>query len=793
MIEHTYQVLGYYDLLDVLSHYASCELGKSDCLSLKPSKNLKNIDNELRLVSEMRLLLKVKGFLSFSDLTDIVPLLVKTRTEGSCLETNELLSVFMLSKTCHQIKGFLASNHELCPRVYDLTSEMPDSEDLSRLISKAITSYGEIKDSASPALKRLRRQKTSYRSDIQKKLESLQKSKSISRDNQDHLVTVRDGRYVIALRTDHCTGIEGIIHGYSQTKVTCFLEPVEVLRDNNRLAELLQEEKEEEHRILVALTDAVRDSAVNLEYSQSIISRLDGLYARAKFSENLQCILPEIQENCGVELKRARNAILMALALDKKRRGNKTDLPVPVDIFLDNKRNILIISGPNRGGKTVALKTLGLISLMVQSGIHIPAEEGSRLPVFSKIMADIGDDQDIESGLSTFSAHLEHLNYIIQNADQRSLIIIDEPGIGTDPDEGVALAMAILDFLSRKGSLVAVSTHFNRLKNYGLLNQKTVNAAVEFDGKNNRPTFKIQYGSPGVSHALEIAEEIGIHPGIIERATTYLDKDEIHLNQLIDKMNKLIDEAERKKSEAENEKLKYHSAEERLSDRIITLETEKKALFEEMRMEADAVINNAKNELKHAINLLKKDKHSVQARISDEIVEVSTKLKDHFSSESNEKLPADAKEFENGRSVYHKKLDQKGIIQSIDHTGEKVLVMFGNVKILVQLQDLELIEDMANSDPDVRSSLISWDIEAPTVKELNVIGYRVDDALALIDQSINRALIEGELTLKIIHGFGTGTLRKAIRDHLRNVPFIKNMSGADPRLGGEAITLIELT
>ncbi|HEN20636.1 MAG TPA: hypothetical protein ENN86_01345 [Desulfobacteraceae bacterium] len=792
MIEHTYQVLGYYDLLDILSRYASCELGKSNCLSLRPSKNIHAVNNELRLVAEMKLLLKVKGFLSFADITDIDPALGKAEARGSCLEVIDFSNILRLAKTCGELKRFISSNRELCPGVYELAADIPNFEVLSEKIGGAITPYGEIKDSASPTLKKIREKKISLRSDIQKRLESIQKTKSISRDSQD-FITVRDGRYIIALRTDQYSKINGIVHGYSQTRATCYLEPVEVLQDNNRITELLQEEREEEHRILVTLTGNVRDSAENLKYAQSLLSRLDGLYARGKFSENLSCIMPETGDRCGVDMKGARNAILMALSLDKRMHGLKAELPVPVDILINNEQNILIISGPNRGGKTVALKTLGLLSLMTQSGIHIPAEEGSCLPVFNRIIADIGDDQNIKAGLSTFSAHLEHLNYIIENADRNSLFIIDEPGIGTDPDEGVALAMSVLDFLSAKGAFVAVSTHFNRLKNYGLSNQQVVNAAVEFNDSCNCPTFKLKYGLPGVSHALEIAEEIGMRSDVIERANGYLDQDEIHVNRLIDKMNRLTDEAEQTKIEAENEKLNYQSAEKKLRDRITALEEEKRALIEEKRMEADEVINRAKDELKKAINLLKKDRRSVQASVSGRVAEVSTKLTDHFIRESNENSQAETEDLENGQMVYHTKIDQRGIIQSIDHSGERALVMFGNVKIMAQIKDLKPVEAAANSDYDRTGGLISWNLKGCHAKELNVIGCRVDEALAIIDKSINRAIVEGELTIKIVHGFGTGRLRNAIRDHLRNVPFIKNMSSADPKFGGEAITVIELT
>ena len=792
MIEHTYQVLGYYRLLDFLSGYASCELGRSDCLSLKPSNDLQFIDDELRLVSEMRLLLKSKGFLPFSDLTDIRPALNKSMAQGSCLEPNELLCILQLAEAGQEAKKFLRSNRLLCPRMCDLMKNMPGCEDLVKILKDTVSASGEIKDTASPALKKIRERKIQFRLDIQKKLEKILKSRSLSSDGQDSLVTVRDGRYVIAVRTDQKPRIDGVVHGYSQTRATCFLEPVEAVRDNNRAAELSQEEMAEERRILGDRTRMVRDLAADLKYSQSLISRLDGLYARGRFSEALSCTMPEMGEKAGVELKGTRNAILLALALDSRKRNESSDPSVPVDILLGGNRNVLIISGPNRGGKTVTLKTLGLLSLMAQAGIHIPAEEGSRLPVFNEIMADIGDDQDIQAGLSTFSAHAAYLRYIIEHAGQTSLIIIDEPGIGTDPDEGVALAMAVMDFLSQQGAFVAVSTHFNRLKSYGLLNHRAVNASVQFDGERHCPTFKLEYGSPGISHALEVARDMGVRSDVLERAEGYLDRDEVRLNRLIEKMNRLVIETARERRVAEEVKLRYHAAVTKIEDRLRALEAEKKALMEAKRVEAEAAIKEAGDELKRAINLLKRKEKAVQAHVTETYAKTSRELMEHFVSECNDKSTGEPDEIEEGQLVYHTILKQKGVVQTVDPSGGRALVALGKVKIHADIHDLEVIEDARKSSLDESAESVSWDLKGSPPKELNVIGYRVEDAITLIDKTIDRALVDGHLSIKIIHGFGTGRLRGAIRTHLEDIPSVRHVCSADPRFGGDAITIVEL-
>jgi len=795
MIEHTYRVLGYYRLLDILSHYAACPLGQSECLSLKPLNDPEQINNELRLVSEMRLLIKTQGFVSLSDLMDISPVVKKSGIVGSCLEADEFLCILSLVEAGGHSKKFLRPRRALFPRLYDLVKFMPEFEALTKALRETISSNGTIKDSASPLLKKIREKKIHLRQDLEKKLVGIQRSAGISDSRQDQVVTVRDGRYVVAVRTDQKSRIEGIIHDYSQTKATCFLEPVEVIQDNNRAAELAQEEKAEEFRILENLTGMVRDLAHDLEHAQSLLGRLDGIYARACFGEAQSCIMPEIGPGYGIELRSARNPILLAMALEGDSGENGKNFPVPVDILLDGAHNLLVISGPNRGGKTVTLKTLGLMSLMAQAGIHLPAEEGSRLPIFDQVMADIGDDQDIQAGQSTFSAHAAHLTHILDQSHKKSLVIIDEPGMGTDPDEGVALSMAVMDVLSERGAFVAASTHSNRLKAYGLSNKRAVNASVEFDVQNNRPTFKLTYGAPGISHALEVAREMGVPPDILDLASQYLDRDEIRLNRLIEKMNRLIIEAEQEKQIAEDLKEKYLANTVQLQDRLGSLEAEKKAMIEAKRLEAEAAIREAKEDLKQAVNLLKKKKEPVQARVSEKHTEVGRKLTDYFEMETRkekEKSYIDIKKFQEGQIVYHRVFKQKGIVQSVDLSAGRVSVMFGNIKVSTGVQFVELIKDDRTPVSERPEGSVSWNMDKEDLRELNVVGYRVDDAIPLIDKTIDRALVDGELTLRIIHGFGTGRLRDAIRGHLKGVPYVKNISSADPRLGGDAITIVEL-
>jgi DNA mismatch repair protein MutS2 len=663
---------------------------------------------------------------------------------------------------------------------------MPVFEGLREEIKRAISPNGAINDSASPELKRLRHQKSRLRRELQKVLENIKRSKGLTSDGDDSLVSIRDGRYVIPLRTDLKSRVDGIIHDYSQTQATCFIEPMEVIQDNNRLAEWAHLEKEEELRILRSLSAMVRDSAEDLDGAQTVLGKLDGLCARAELSRAMEAVRPVLRQGGDVDLRQARNPILVALASEK-------ESPVPSDVVLDRNQNVMIISGPNRGGKTVTLKTLGLLSLMAQAGLHIPAAEGSSLPVFKNIMAEIGDDQDIQAGLSTFSAHIDHLKHMMEHADEKSLVIIDEPGMGTDPDEGAALAMAVLDELSQKGAFVAVSTHLNRLKTYGLLHEKAKNARMEFDGFTNRPTFSLQYGAPGTSYAFEIANEAGVGPNILEQAKGYLDRDEVQLNRLINKLNRLKQETALEKLEAEQVKDKYRAARERLFQALKKLDTDRRILLEEKRSEADTLIRGARDEFKQLINTFKKTGESSQAQIKQHFDGISKDLENRLSVAGEQDKSIDLSGYEIGQQVRLKEFDQVGTVLSLDMANAKATILAGNVRLSARLQDLELISEPEKSVEDEPPRHIPYPISGAHPREINLIGYRVADALPLIDRMIDRAMVEGELSLRIIHGYGTGKLKQAIREHLKGFSCVKRISGADSQSGGEAITIVDLS
>ena len=605
MIEYSIRVLEYYRLLDILSKYAASPLGRLDCLSLKPLNELETVKAEQRLVSEMKELLLVKGFVPLSSLVDIKPVLQKASKEGTYLEIRELLSIHNLINVSNKVNRWLLQHKDLCPSLAHIAGNIPTCHDLVQEIGKSITEDGSVSDLASPALFSARSKRAALRGEIDKKLHGILSTPELSDDN---LISIRDGRYVISVKTREKNYVKGIVHGYSSSRSTCFLEPLSAIEENNRLVELTEKEKEEERKVLKGLTDLVSNFSYDLIACLNIMGKVDGIFARAEFSKAINGIRPILTSDKKIYLVDAFNPILLSLNLEfwKDDKQGQSRSVVPIDIKINSNKNTLIISGPNRGGKTVALKTIGLLALMSQAGMHIPAREGSILNVFNNILADIGDEQDILSGLSTFSARLEHLKGIANQATENSLVILDELGAGTDPDEGTAIAMAILDYLSEKGSLTVISTHYQILKKYGFVNKKAQNASVEFDSENKKPTFRLLKGAPGVSHAIEAAIDLGVKKEITDGAANYLGKDKGKLNSMMEDLSRMMQGLKSEKEAVEIAKQEYGALKKDLEEKEDRLKGRLNEMLIHKENEIGRILTEAKREFGEAITLMRK-------------------------------------------------------------------------------------------------------------------------------------------------------------------------------------------
>jgi DNA mismatch repair protein MutS2 len=741
----------------------------------------------------MKELLLVKGFVPLSNLSDLRPALTKAGKKGGCLEPAELLSIHNLLKTSRRTRTWIRDSRDLCPCLADIADDIPDTSNLTKEIEGSITEDGAVSDRASPLLASLRSQRAGLRRALEKTL-----STTIERleFKEESLISVRDGRYVVSVRSDKKNSLQGIVHGYSKTHSTCFIEPLAVVEENNRLVEIDEKEKEEERRVLEWLTGLVHESSSEILACLEIAGRIDCLFAKAEFSRAVNGISPILSSEKAIYLSDAVNPILLSFYLESKKgsTGLDTEEVVPISIRLDDEKRILIISGPNRGGKTVALKTIGLLALMTQTGIHIPAAEGTTMGVFDNVLAEIGDEQDIGTGLSTFSARVEHFKQIVGAASKNSLVILDELGTGTDPDEGTALAMAILDYLSDKGSLTAISTHYHKLKRYGLINKRAQNASVEFDYEEGKPNFRLLTGVPGVSHAIEIARDSGLNAEIIDKAVGYLGQDKGKPDVIMEELTQMLEEVRREKESVAIAKEEYLIAKNRAEEERSLLGEQLNHVLAKKNKEIERALGEAKREFGRAIELIKEKGSTVQAEATQKYLKARGDLGDAMAGLRGSHGSGIKEPLFVGQTVYHNELKRTGVVMDVEETASRVRIAVGNMKLTVDPSMLTPEPRVPGSAEKGAEQRKAWSVSASLMdqKDLNLIGYSVADALPLLDRMIDQAVVQGHTRLKVIHGVGSGTLRRAIREHLGQSLYVKDFSPESAERANDAVTIVEL-
>ncbi|MEA3357953.1 MAG: Smr/MutS family protein, partial [Thermodesulfobacteriota bacterium] len=571
--------------------------------------------------------------------------------------------------------------------------------------------------------------------------------------------------------------------------------PLSTIEENNRLVELTEKEREEERKVLKRLTDLVSNFLYDLIACLNIMGKVDGIFARAEFSKAINGIRPILTSDKKIYLVDAFNPILLSLNLESRKddKQEQSRIVVPIGIQINSNKNTLIISGPNRGGKTVALKTIGLLALMSQAGMHIPAGEGSILNVFNNILADIGDEQDILSGLSTFSARLEHLKGIANQATENSLVILDELGAGTDPDEGTAIAMAILDYLSEKGSLTVISTHYQILKKYGFVNKKAQNASVEFDSENKKPTFRLLKGAPGVSHAIEAAIDLGVKREITDGAANYLGKDKGKLNSMMEDLSRMMEGLKSEKEAVEIVKQEYGALKKDLEEKEDRLKGRLNEMLIHKENEIGRILTEAKREFGEAITLMRKKGTLGQFEATKKYSETKKDLVDTLIGLRKGEPLISCSRVTVGQDVFYRKLKRRGRVVGVGERSSKIQILMGNVKLTVDLSELSPVkadDQFDRSDNDQRPWFLYSLPEAK--KELNIVGHTVDEAIPLVDTLIDKALVHGYSRVKIIHGMGLGVLKRAVREHLKGNHYVKSLIPGDRDGGSDGYTVVEL-
>jgi DNA mismatch repair protein MutS2 len=786
MDDRSLKSLEFYHLLDILKEYSISPLGRKRCEDLRPSADLPSIQSRLAEVIELKEIFEAEEEIPLRGLKDIEGVFKKLEVEGSVLDVQELLDLYHQTVLCKGLRRFFEKLENVkIPRLQEKIAKLSYQKALEKEILQAINTKGEILDRASLTLSDIRHRLGVVRENVKGVLDTLLRREDLQPIYQEQLITVRNGRYVLPIKSDAEHRLRGIIHDHSQSRMTYFLEPLQIISLNNEISLLMGEEKEEEYRILAALSDKVREEGQNLWNDFEILGELDLLFAMAKLSVRLKGVSPSLNEESRVEMREARNPLLTL---------QDEDRVVPITLRLGEVTKVLIISGANAGGKTVALKTLGLLTLMAQSGLPIPVAEGSKVGVFQNIFAVIGDEQDIEENLSTFSSHLLHVNHILEKAGLHSLVLLDELGVGTHAQEGCALAMGFLDRFRENGASVVVTTHFDRLKAYGYLHPDVENVAVEFDEETLEPKYSLLYGSSGVSNAFLIAEKLGISQSVLVSARAHLDGSGEEVTRTLEALERLKRDAEREKMEASKAKREAGLERQRLKKVLDTIKERRLEIYSRAEEKARKAVQKIEEELKEWVRRRREEKVplSLQRKELQEIREKSlpfTRKKGHRAVAGGLMV---------GERVRIEGLRSTGILTHLEKPLNRAEVVTDKAKVKAPLSEIvpvtekeEKEEVLVQRGRPLGRPFLKGDVEEPS-SQLNVIGLTVEDALPKVDKFLDQALLHGLEKVHIIHGVGSGRLRSAIGQYLAEHRGVKSFSPGEALKGGRGVTIVEL-
>lgn len=784
MIEASLRVLEYDKIAQLLAGFTLSAPGKDRVLALAPLEERDKVATALAEVTEMTALLAAQGRPPLSGCRDLRDALRQLHAEGTFLLPEVLLDVLSSIEAARDTRNYFG-DRERTPLLAERAALLEPQRELQREIRRSIGPRGEILDGASFELGDLRQQLRQLRGRIKRLLEDLLSSEKLAGAFQERLITERNGRYVLPVRADHRGQVKGFIHDESASGQTLFVEPVAVLEWNNELHRLAREEKREEERILRRLADQVRRQAESLGDNQELLAHFDLRSAAGLFARGCDAVAPRLAATPLLELRQAKHPLLLFHP-----DGRKREQPVtPVDLLLGEAADTLVISGPNTGGKTVALKTIGLLALMVRSGLPIPCHPDSRIGLFDRVFADIGDEQSIEENLSTFSGHLRRIGRILEEADGNSLVLMDEVGTGTDPAEGGALAMAILDSLRRRGARTVVTTHLNLVKGYAHLQAGVENAAVEFDRRTLAPTYRLHYGIPGASNAFTIARRLGIPEEVLERAGSYLGQGEREGLELLEELNRLRKDLDRELAEATTLKRRAEQEREKRRKLLHELEEQKRKLLDQATRRGEELVREAERKLKEVL----REACSVavdargQARLTAELREVREGLTELRPEPARPgKIP---REVQVGELLRVPALKTEGEV--LRHDGESVELSIQGKKLRLPLAQLESFSPRRFAKRG--ESKVRGRIEREGFSpRLLLVGKRVEDALLLLDRFLDDALLHHQRQVEIVHGSGEGILRRAVRDFLGDHREVQAFHAADLAQGGDNVTIVEL-
>jgi DNA mismatch repair protein MutS2 len=775
--------LEYYRLKELLGRYVSTPAARYVLDELEPTTDTAKLNDEHAITAEAMQYLR-EHRIPFNDIALLPQAIEKLAVAGSVLEIGEIEAIQSFLAHTEGLRVRWKEEREAFPKLAQTAQRLPDLRDLSKHLSRAIQN-GEIDENYSPELRRIRRAINVARARLTDKLDSILRSPSYASQLQEQFVTLRNGRFVIPVRTEHKREVEGIIHGTSSSGATVFMEPLAVLEMNNELVRLQDEEFAEIARILAELTDLIQTSAGQIEAAQSMSAYLELVFAKARFGREFDCTRPVLSPGSLLSLVKARHPLLE----DNLRHEHSSMTPISLDI--DANRRILVISGPNAGGKTVVLKTVGMLALMAQSGIPVPAEEAT-LPVFDRVLADIGDQQSITNHLSTFSAHVLSIKSMLECATSHSLILLDEIGSSTEPGEGAALARAVLEIFREIRVFAIATTHYNRLKLYAETTPGVANAAMEFNEITLQPTYRLIHGLSGASSGLKIAERLQMPARVLAIAVRLLDTADVEAAHYVEELRRRIQDLEHEKTQFEKERREFDAWKQKELDQlkaqhkeeIARVERKLEQIVKEMSDRASRELESARGE---SAKKFQKRLESAKAQATREVEREKEKI------QPPPRMPAAAAAREpvklaEGQTVRVSSLAVTGKVTQLK--GDEAEVLVGNIKLRRPLTDLEAIETSPiKLPPNVHVNISTKQLEK---NEINLVGKKVDEALDLTDKFLDDAFLAQVTTIRIVHGMGTGALRQAISELLSSHPHVSHFEPAQQSEGGRGVTIVTL-
>lgn len=779
MKETSLKVLEYNKIIKLLTAKAGSSLGKEKIINLLPSSNYKIIEESLNETAEALLITTVSDNIPLGGIRDL-KIILKKANIGAMLEANEFLNIAGTLSAAKKIKKFFKELDLEATLLKTWAAKIEVLTQLEQQIENSIDEHGNLLDSASVELGKLRREIRTSQLKIKEKLDAILRSSEYQKYFQDSLVTLRGDRYVIPIKQEYRQFFPGIVHDQSSSGATLFIEPISIIDLNNTVKELMANEKHEIERILKALAIQVLKYEQQIRLDMEILGHFDFVFAKAKFALEFQASRPEINNDGLVELKQARHPLI------------PPEKVVPIDILLGKDFSTLLITGPNTGGKTVTLKTLGLFVLMAQAGLFIPAQTGSKLPVYNNVFADIGDEQSIEQSLSTFSSHMTKLIRILDVIKAGDLFLVDEIGSGTDPQEGAALAMAILDVVQEAGIATVATTHYSELKSYAYNRCGVENASVEFDLNSLRPTYKLLIGIPGSSNAFSISTKLGLSTKIIDKANEFLSKEHLQFEYVL--------------AEMEKQKLMYAELNEDLAKReaeIVVLEQRLKNEKENINDRKNRIITKAEEE---KANIIRKTKREVEQIIS----ELKEQFDDHGMKERQRAIEAARKELKEktkiitleeyesmpaleidkvkiGDSVFVTTLNAKATVREIK--GKSILVELGLMKTMVS-SDVCRKTSTDNKSVITKPKKISLNKIQEVQPSIDIRGVNVQEGEDILNKYLDDVILCGLTRILVIHGKGTGALKKGVRNFLQNHSCVEKIEIPELNEGGDGATVV---